>query len=93
MYTENGTCEKIENVPCEMTPNPIYDGPLYDTVQEPFMALKLQPVPLPVRAEPTYTESPTQLIQRSVAVSEEVIPHQTEPEDCYVHMHSFQQQS
>ena len=84
---------KTENSQCEMTPNPIYNGPLYDTVQEPFMAaLKLQPLPLPVRAEPNYTESPMQQIQRSVAVTGELMPQQREPEDCYVHMHSFKQQ-
>ena len=83
-------------MPYDLTPNPIYDGPLYDTVQEPFkqlLNLKPQPTAVPV-TEPIYSDDPSHDKQRHGPGSgyEEVALCKKEAEDCYIQMQSYKRQ-
>jgi hypothetical protein len=87
---------KTDSMPYDLTPNPIYDGPLYDTVQEPFkqlLTLKPQPTTVPV-TEPIYSDSPSHDKQRHGPGSgyEEVALCKKEAEDCYIQMQSYKRQ-
>ena len=84
---------KLDTLPYGLTPNPIYEGPVYDTVKEPFKTL--QPLPPPTRpptAGSMYTETPSHTKLRG-SDYEELTPHyKGGVEDCYVHMQSYNKQ-
>ena len=88
--------DEMDSVPYNLTANPIYDGPMYDTVQEPFkQLLTLNPQPATVPAsESVYSDNPSHGKQRSVPGSgyEEVALRKLEAEDCYIQMQSYKRQ-
>ena len=88
--------DEMDSVPYNLTANPIYDGPLYDTVQEPFkqlLTLEPQPSIVPV-SESVYSDNPSHGTQRPVPGSgyEEVALCKKEAEDCYIQMQSYKRQ-
>ena len=87
---------EIDGMPYDLTTNPIYDGPVYDTVQEPFkqlLTLKPQPTTVPV-SESVYSDNPFHSRQRPVPGSgyDEVALYKKEAEDCYIQMQSYKRQ-
>lgn len=86
---------RVSSIPHDLTPNPIYGGPLYDTVQDPSLHKSLNikteplpPIPSPY-SEPKYIDSPTtgQLkLQESKDQSNGEIVKDTE--DSYIFMHT-----
>ena len=90
---------RVSSVGHELTPNPIYGGPLYDTIPHslPLKPESLSdPPPLPpltASTEPKYTDNPT-TGQAKLPTSdvEESSRCRKETDDCYIQMHTRDRQ-
>lgn len=82
-------------MPYDLQPNPIYDRPLYDTIQEPALSYKPEQLlpPLPSTGESMYSESPTISRKRQETTHYDALnEHQKEMEDCYIQMQACNRQ-
>ena len=84
---------RVSNVSHSLTPNPIYGGPLYETIGNPLslpLTIKPEPPsPCTLTPEPKYTDSPTTGQAKLPACEyEEAAPCKRETEDCYIQMHT-----
>ena len=90
---------RATNVSHNLTPNPIYGGPLYETVGDRLNDLSLplflkpelpspRPSPSGSAAEPKYTDSPTTGQLKLPTMDQEATQTKKETDDCYIQMHT-----